>query len=92
MLRKIRHHYTQSVQAHALLGRVLKAPGLPAKLDLLRQVKEINKGFDPNALPKRVTKTLEWYIANVRPLLVPFGSHRPVFLMRIGLFLRRCML
>ena len=88
MFTKIKHHYTRSLQVHRLLHLSMVTPKLNDKLEALRQVKETQSDYDEGALPRWVEKTVEWYVGNVVPALVPFGNHRANFLRRIALALR----
>ncbi|MCG7871055.1 MAG: hypothetical protein JAZ11_03005 [Candidatus Thiodiazotropha lotti] len=88
MLRKLHQHCKQSRRVHHLLHESLTAPTMNEKLDRLRQVNEINKEFDPKALPKWMAKTADWYVANLEPALFPFGSPYSNLMLRLRRVIR----
>ena len=82
MLKEIQHHYQQSHRVHQLLHRSLAAPTIEEKLELLRQVNEVNQTFDKKALPKWLRLSIDWYLGNVAPLLFPYGNSYSNFMLR----------
>lgn len=92
MLQRIRRHYKQAHQAQQLTYQALAAPEMKEKVKLLGQVKKIGETHDPEALPKWVCRSIEWYVGNLAPLLFPYGNPYSNFMFkwrcRLSRFLR----